>query len=307
MALKGMKKIDFHRDADRQLLLADNSGQSSRDYGWRSIFFEKVEKDTFGTIEHTLDGHYLMVKLSPLAYAKRRVDDTVLLECQRRGYAVYLPHNCPHQVTYTSSLGQLLLMTIPDLLVTEVAEEMGLSHFQGRPLFFDENRLLLETALSIHNELQSGNPHGPMFAEIHGKALAAQIICENNKQARQSVIRDYSLTPRQLRWLDEYIGANLTSRITLNDLARQVDLSPFYFCRQFKSMTGVPPHAYILGKRIDYARGLLQRGDHSILEVALSSGFADASNFCRQFKKSIGKTPSAYRREQRLAQIHFSA
>lgn len=293
----GLKQFNFQCEDDRQQLLANNDGRGSREYGWQSIFFERVEKDHFETIEHSLSGHYLMVKLNSVAKADRRVDGTVRRESQNRGSAVYLPHNCPHQVSYTSPLGKLLLMTIPDWLVSGVAEEMGVSRFQGHPLFFKQNKLLLETALAIDDEIRNGNPHGPMFAEFYGKALAAQIICENTKSTRTDETPRSPLTAGQLRWLNEYIEANLPYRISVDDLARQVALSPFYFCRIFKAATGTSPHAYILEKRLEYARQLLQREEHSILDIALSSGFSDASNFSRQFKKSTGQTPSCYRRE----------
>ena len=110
----GLKQFDFQHEDDRQQLLANNDGRGSREYGWQSIFFERVEKDHFETIEHALTGHYLMVKLNSAAQANRRVDGTVRKESQNRGSAVYLPHNCPHQVSYTSPLGKLLLMTIPN-------------------------------------------------------------------------------------------------------------------------------------------------------------------------------------------------
>ncbi len=195
----GLKQFNFQCEDDRQQLLANNDGRGSREYGWQSIFFERVEKDHFETIEHSLSGHYLMVKLNSVAKADRRVDGTVRRESQNRGSAVYLPHNCPHQVSYTSPLGKLLLMTIPDWLVSGVAEEMGVSRFQGHPLFFKQNKLLLETALAIDDEIRNGNPHGPMFAEFYGKALAAQIICENTKSTRTDETPRSPLTAGQLR------------------------------------------------------------------------------------------------------------
>ena len=292
----GLKQFNFQHEDDRQQLLANNDGRGSREYGWQSIFFERVEKDHFETIEHALTGHYLMVKLNSAAQANRRVDGTVRKESQNSGAAVYLPHNCPHQVSYTSPLGKLLLMTIPEKLVSSVAEEMGVSRFHGHPLFFKQNSLLLETALAIDNEIRDGNPHGPMFAEFYGKALAAQIICENTRRVRTDNATRSTLTNRQVRWIDEYIEANLSYRIFVDDLAQQVALSPFYFCRVFKSATGDSPHVYILRKRVEYASQLLQSNEYSILEIALSSGFSDASNFSKQFKKFTGQTPSNYRR-----------
>ena len=43
----GLKQFDFQHEDDRQQLLANNDGRGSREYGWQSIFFERVEKDHF--------------------------------------------------------------------------------------------------------------------------------------------------------------------------------------------------------------------------------------------------------------------
>src|SRR5690606_28765236 len=88
--------------------------------------------------------------------------------------------------------------------------------------------------------------------------------------------------------------------LTLNELAATAGLSRFYFLRAFRREVGVPPHAYLTGRRIAAAKGLLD-GDQPLSEVALACGFYDQSHFTRAFKGATGVTPGQYRRGLKAA------
>lgn len=289
--------FDLMKHDDRKRLLGREPTRESRSFGWKSLYFERIEADEFETMEHTLTDHYMMVKVSPLSHAERRLDGRMCLERQTRGSSVYIPKGCPHQVRYTSPLGQLYLMVISSDLVNSVAVEMGVTSLPERPLFTKQNNFLLEAALSIDQELQALNPHGPVFSDIYGRLLASKIIAMVGNSNTDDTPRRIALTTRQLRWLDDFIDANLAHKITLEEMAGQVALSPFHFCRVFKEATGATPHAYLTGRRINYAKKGLQSDHISILDVALSAGFSDASHFSRVFNKCTGTSPSEYRRE----------
>jgi AraC family transcriptional regulator len=289
--------FDLMKHADRKRLLGREPIRESSAFGWKSLYFERIEADEFETMEHTLTDHYMMVKVSPLSHAERRLDGRTCLERQIRGSSVYIPKGCPHQVRYTSPLGQLYLMVISSDLIKSVAIEMGVTSLPEKPIFTKQNNFLLEVALSIDQELQARNPHGPVFSEIYGRLLASKIIATVGNSNIDNTSRRIALTTRQLRWLDDFIDANLAHKITLEDMAGQVALSPFHFCRVFKEATGITPHAYLTGRRIDCAKKGLQSDHASILDVALSAGFSDASHFSRVFNKHTGVSPSEYRRE----------
>jgi AraC family transcriptional regulator len=289
--------FDLMKHDDRKRLLGRDSARESSSFGWKSLHFERIEANDFETIEHTLTDHYLMVKVNPLSHAERRLDGSTCLERQTRGTSIYIPHGCPHQVRYKSPLGQLYLMVVSSDAVKSVATEMGIASVPEKPLFASQNNFLLEVALSIDRELQAQNPHGPIFSDIYSRLLASQIISMLGTKNRESTARRIALTTRQLRWLDDYIDANLSHKITLEEMAEQVGLSPFYFCRVFKEATSVTPHAYLTGRRIDFAKKSLQSDHVSVLDVALSAGFSDAAHFSRVFKKCAGDSPSEYRRK----------
>src|SRR5262249_1751867 len=114
--------------------------------------------------------------------------------------------------------------------------------------------------------------------------------------------RDGTLPRRRLRAVVEYIEEHLDGCPSLAQLAAVVGLNPYHFARQFKAATGLPPHQYVIARRVGRARQLLQAGtDLSLAEVALHSGFSDQSQFSRHFKRLIGVTPGRFRMSARIA------
>jgi AraC family transcriptional regulator len=84
-------------------------------------------------------------------------------------------------------------------------------------------------------------------------------------------------------------------------MAAVVNLSPYHFARQFKATTGLPPHQYVIARRIERAQHLLQADDEvGLAEVALRVGFGDQSKFSFHFKRITGVTPGQFRISERI-------
>jgi len=94
----------------------------------------------------------------------------------------------------------------------------------------------------------------------------------------------------------EYIEDSFAQQVGLNDLARYVALSPYYFLRVFSAEVGMPPHAYLESVRIRHAQRLIRAGK-SLAEVAVEVGFSSQSHMTRSFKKIIGVTPGQYAKD----------
>ena len=101
----------------------------------------------------------------------------------------------------------------------------------------------------------------------------------------------------------EVVGAEAgDSGPTLAQLAAVVRLNPYHFARQFKAATGLPPHQYVIARRVERAKQLLQGGAGlSLAEVAAHAGFSDQSQFCRHFKRLVGVTPEQFRTPAKIA------
>jgi AraC family transcriptional regulator len=69
--------------------------------------------------------------------------------------------------------------------------------------------------------------------------------------------------------------------------------------------TGLPPHQYVIARRVERARQLLQAGtDLPLAEVAVEVGFSDQSQLSRHFKRLVGATPRQFRTPARIAKNH---
>jgi len=99
----------------------------------------------------------------------------------------------------------------------------------------------------------------------------------------------------RLRRVTQYVQANLQRELRLAELSALVHMSPYHFARLFKRSTGVPPHRFLVGCRIDAARALLAARTAPIAEISRLVGFRTPSHFTTTFRRITGTTPSAYR------------
>jgi AraC-like DNA-binding protein len=88
--------------------------------------------------------------------------------------------------------------------------------------------------------------------------------------------------------------------LRIDELARAVQMSPFHFSRRFQSVFGVTPHQFRIASRLEQARILLARGDHSVTEVCMEVGFSSLGSFSTLFTRRMGESPSAYQRRMRV-------
>lgn len=108
---------------------------------------------------------------------------------------------------------------------------------------------------------------------------------------------------RMVRQVKEYVHANLRGEISLSQISGVTHLNPDYMTRIFKHQTGMTVHDYVIRKRMEHAKNLLQTSALSVSEIAMESGYDNFSYFIRVFKKHCGMTPKQYRREFALSHI----
>jgi AraC-like DNA-binding protein len=101
-----------------------------------------------------------------------------------------------------------------------------------------------------------------------------------------------------------YLEDNYANNVSLEELARLAELSPFHLARLFRQEVGMPPHAYQLQVRLARAKRLLLHG-LPVTEVASATGFFDLSHFTRHFKRHLGVAPGRYARGGK--NVHYDA
>ena len=97
----------------------------------------------------------------------------------------------------------------------------------------------------------------------------------------------------------DYMDRHYSEKISLDQIAQNMYLSPFYISRIFKSETGDTPINYLISLRMEKARALLlEKQNYSIQEIAQCVGYDDAYHFSKLFKKHYGNSPSQYRAKE---------
>jgi AraC family transcriptional regulator len=106
------------------------------------------------------------------------------------------------------------------------------------------------------------------------------------------------LTAWQARRLTAHVDANLAEKISTRHLAKLVNLSPSHFSRVFKCTFGLPPHAWVMRRRMERAQALMLTTSAKLSEIATSCGMTDQAHFTRRFQRVAGETPYVWRRRR---------
>ena len=102
--------------------------------------------------------------------------------------------------------------------------------------------------------------------------------------------------PRWLLGVRERLHEEEPRHLTLGELARTAGRHPVQVCRQFRQHFGCTISEYVRQTRVARAQLLLTRGEMSVAEIALASGFADQSHFTNAFRRVAGMPPHQYRK-----------
>ncbi|MFD8568255.1 GlxA family transcriptional regulator [Streptomyces sp. NPDC059639] len=164
-------------------------------------------------------------------------------------------------------------------------------------LYVDEGRVLTSAGEAAGIDLCLH-----MIRTDHGAAVAAEV-------ARRTVVPPYREggQAQYIRRPVEEEGLTSTSAsrtwalerlaepLTLADLAARDGLSVRTYNRRFREETGVTPMTWLTAQRVDRARELLERTDHTIDRVAAETGFGTDVSLRQHFRRTLGVSPGAYR------------
>ena len=125
------------------------------------------------------------------------------------------------------------------------------------------------------------------------EGLAVELIVETSRNHTNQRER------RPPRWLDdakEILKANFSKPPNLDQLGQAVGIHPVHLVRVFRKFQKATVGEYVRQLRIEHARQKMLSSNDSLVEIALSCGFADHTHFSRSFKRVTGMTPSEFRR-----------
>jgi transcriptional regulator GlxA family with amidase domain len=125
-----------------------------------------------------------------------------------------------------------------------------------------------------------------------------------NQQGQGRRSQDPELLRRLLRAKDRMDAASHEAW-SVSRLARVSGVSEAHFARSFKEAFGVPPHRYLLTRRLERATALLRDTDLSIIEIAFLTGWNSLGTFGRTFRDVTGASPGELRAREKAAPHQF--
>ncbi|WP_116140076.1 AraC family transcriptional regulator [Trinickia diaoshuihuensis] len=181
-----------------------------------------------------------------------------------------------------------------------LADEHGLRRIAGLGCEPDrKDPVLGHLAAALAANADGPGPLGGLFVEQLGLTMGIHLARQYaGGHYREAGLKGVLSASQETR-AKELLLSRPSEGMTLADIASECNLSRAYFIRAFAKSTGRTPHQWLLERRAEQARDLLERSDLALSEVAHACGFADQSHMSRVFSKTLGMTPGAWRRQAR--------
>ena len=288
---------------ERHSLVAPTA--ASHRLGWTGLEAARFS-DVAGTeFERPALTHHLLILHTRLPdELDLRYADVKRLRPPPLGSVSVVPAGIPTRWRWRGIKSSFHVYLEPGLVERVAAEAFDLDPARGVLPALDAlaNPRFVAALRAVDVELTAGGIGGSLAAESLANVLAVHLIRHLVAPGRAVQGRDGTLPQGRLRAVLEYIEEHLDAAPTLAEIAAVTGLNPYHFARQFKAATGLPPHQYVIMRRVERAKDLLRSGtDLSLAEVAARAGFYDQSQFSHHFKRLVGLTPSQFRTPSRIA------
>ena len=162
-------------------------------------------------------------------------------------------------------------------------------YFRLRDEFSGGYRFYLEAILRECEGRQEG------WSEVCASLTQVIFLLLRRQLFFRSTNPSRSKTGSECARVRQYIDEHFAEPLNLDELARLTHMSKHYLVHSFTRETGMSPIRYLLSRRIEESKRLLESSDSSVGQIGLSVGFSSLSYFSQRFKEATDQTPSAYR------------
>ena len=235
-------------------------------------------------------GNVLMVNLSPVQALQQVRNQRSFVSDLLHWDMTLMPTGTRSKWSWNSSCDRLDLVVSPDVL--------------GK-----EHRLDAVDRF-VFRDAELGNICRKLCREVNLRSMADRLYVETLAiETASLLLRRYSttrteqkrlprggLTHRNARRVTEYVEANLGRALTLRELADVAELSMHHFLRMFKRTLGLTPYQYVLERRVERAKELIEDQSASLVEIGLCTGFCNQSHFTSAFHRTVGTTPAEFQK-----------
>lgn len=258
---------------------------------WSGMSLEHHYLPPGETPEYSLEQFVISINLGQSVQVERILDKHLQTGLMFTGAVGLCPMYTSQAIRWDRDASILLLNLEPELLNGNAVELLDTDQYEMLPHLITQDALIHQIGLGLKAQLKTNGSDSRLYAESAATFLAVHLL--QNYSTRKSSIREYEggLPQQKLKQSIDYIQDNLAREISLNELANELGISRYYFCRLFKQSTGFSPHQYVIQQRVERAKQLLLQGKMSIADVAQTCGFTHQSHLTRHFKRLTGLTP----------------
>lgn len=193
---------------------------------------------------------------------------------------------------------RIVVLSLPPAFLQAAVEELKkpdqlfevLNRFQAR------DPVLAALGTAVARELEDGCPSGGLYLDGIALAAASRLIACHSTVADSEARPAASLSGHRLKQVLALIEEQLAQDLSLQGIAAAVGLSSSHLTTLFRKAMGTPVYQYVVRRRVERAKELLQEGTLSVAEVALAVGFAHQSHMARHMVRTLGVRPSELRR-----------
>lgn len=292
-----VKLIDFSQEKATDFLLPQPAVLTSS--GWDNLYYEHHQQPQFDTPEHQGSWHVIahcpIFDVSGERSGERWLDGKLKTESRNQGDIAVIPAGISQRCNW-NTLSEFTILAIAPTLLEQVGQDLvNCDRIELIPHYMTGQDILIQGIFgALRQELEFGKIGGYLLIDSLKIALAIHLL--RNYCTTQPLLSSYTdgLSKSKLQQITEYVNEHLHEEVKLIELAAIAQISPYHFLRLFKQSTGLTPHQYILQRRIDKAKYLLQESKLSITDIAFRVGFCDQSHLTRCFKRLLGMTPKQF-------------
>jgi AraC family transcriptional regulator len=192
---------------------------------------------------------------------------------------------------------------IPQVMFDELTEDVGQPQIRSLQCSITsgiEDPVILNLARALYPALEKKPAPTSILALTHLFEAATVHLAQHYGGLKAQALESISgLDAWQVRRAKEMLSDGFLGGLTSTGLSEQFDLTSFRFAIAFKKSVGVPPHRWLMERRINSAKNLLACTGQSTESIAKFCGFVDVPQFDLAFVRSVGATPDHWRRDRR--------
>ena len=271
---------------------------------WSNLYIQTQEEPLHivpGIIEPVSDFQIIMIKSGAMDLKIEQYGKISRHTTQKGHLFFNNPERDPFRVQWnslTDQAVQTIHLYLDNNMLADTATEMGgdAARIEIDHLACTRDPLLGELINTLDDEVGHPATYSDVYSETAAKMIAVHLLRHHATFTLSIPELKGKLSKQRFDLVDDYIRENLSTKVTLQDMAKIACMSTYHFCRAFKRTTNLSPNQYVISLRIQKAKRLLKEGV-PVGMVAVAVGYQSHSHFSYIFKRATGKLPFDFHKD----------